>query len=367
MVEHLALARTDKRRGAPGVREVLERLRCIQLDPLDPMGQNADLVVMARVDGLRRGDVYRHLLPGHAFEHFAKERCLLPASSFPQYRRQAAETAWWRLRERLRKVSEATLAAVRQEIEHGGPQSARELTDHGSVVPMDWSGWKGTGRATSMALEILWSRCEIVVSQRDGRNKRYDLPSRSLGAVASRAPSEDFARFAVLERVHACGLLARSAGVCWSTLGEVRRSPLPDQLVREGRLVEVDIDGSKTRYLTTPSFLDQRCGRLDDRVRILGPLDPLLWDRKLVQHLFGFEYVWEVYKPAKSRRWGWYVCPLLHRGQLVARMEARIEGDALVVHRLWPEPGRSLDERAYRRALERHARACGASSVITSS
>ena len=57
----------------------------------------------------------------------------------------------------------------------------------------------------------------------------------------------------------------------------------------------------------------------DDRVRILGPLDPLLWDRNLVHHVFDFEYVWEVYKPAHQRRWGWYVCPLLQRDRLIGR------------------------------------------------
>ena len=61
MIGHLGLARPVGR-GATGIRKVLERLRCIQLDPLDVIGTNADLVVMARVDGIGRGDVWRHLL-----------------------------------------------------------------------------------------------------------------------------------------------------------------------------------------------------------------------------------------------------------------------------------------------------------------
>src|SRR5258705_505043 len=81
LVSHLGLARPLR-----SVREVLTRLRCIQLDPLDVIGTNADLVVMARVDGAKRGDVWRKLFPRHAFEHFFKVRCILPAASFPQYR-----------------------------------------------------------------------------------------------------------------------------------------------------------------------------------------------------------------------------------------------------------------------------------------
>ena len=61
LVSFLGLARNLR-----NARAVLERLRCIQLDPLDVVGTNADLVVMARVEEARRGDVYRDLFPRHA-------------------------------------------------------------------------------------------------------------------------------------------------------------------------------------------------------------------------------------------------------------------------------------------------------------
>ena len=59
----------------------------------------------------------------------------------------------------------------------------------------------------------------------------------------------------------------------------------------------------------------------------------------------------------------WYVCPLLHRGELVGRVEAKISGDTLVVQRLWREEGVDFDEDAFDRALERHAEACRATAV----
>ncbi|RME27505.1 MAG: hypothetical protein D6798_04380, partial [Deltaproteobacteria bacterium] len=88
-----------------------------------------------------------------------------------------------------------------------------------------------------------------------------------------------------------------------------------------------------------------------DRLRILGPLDPLLWDRRLVSEVFGFEYVWEVYKPASKRRWGWYVVPLLHRGRLVGRMEAHTTAGRVVIDRLWPEDGARIDRQALDAAI----------------
>jgi uncharacterized protein YcaQ len=363
LVAHHALDR-PLGRGASGTRKVLERLRCIQLDPLDVIGTNADLVVMARVDDVARGDVWRHLFPKHAFEQFAKERCILPADAFPNYRSHghASETPWWQHGERERRVPRELVQAVFDEVREHGPLSARELTDHGSVEPLDWSGWKGTAKATSMALEILWTRCDIVVAGRtESGAKIYDLPERAFGDAGQ--PSEEFARYALRERVRAAGLLTRAGGSMWSMLSRIRTGPLVDEMIADGELVEVTLEDSARRYLAVPSFLKTRRPRYDDRVRILGPLDPLLWDRDLVRHVFGFDYVWEVYKPESQRRWGWYVCPLLHRDRFIGRIDARIERGTLVVRKLWLEEGADADRDAIRAALERHAAMCGAKRV----
>ncbi|MBI5547245.1 MAG: AlkZ family DNA glycosylase [Deltaproteobacteria bacterium] len=358
----LGLLGVEPQAGAAGVRSMLAARRAVQLDPLDPMGNNADLVALARVDGLAKGDLFRHVFPGHAFEHFAKERCLLPAAAFPYYRDQSAQTPWWRLGERLERLPKGLLEKVLEEVREKGPATAGELTHHGPVEPIDWAGWKGTGRATAMALEVLWTRCQIVVCGRRGRDKLFDIPERALPEVVAQ-PGGDFERWALLERVEAAGLLARAGGAHWSMLSEVRTSPLPDQLVEEGLLVPVRVEGAPREYLAPAALRARRFLDDDARMRILGPLDPLLWDRLLVRHAFDFEYVWEVYKPAALRKWGWYVCPLRHHRALVGRLEGRLEGEVLKVLKIWRERGVRLDEDALDEALARHAAACGAQKV----
>jgi hypothetical protein len=333
---------------------MLDRLRCVQLDPLDVVGTNADLVALARVDGLRKGEVYDALLPGHAFEHYAKERCLLPASAFPAYRERAEAVRWWRTSERMKRVDEAMLEDVLAEIRDRGPLFASELADRGKVEPLDWSGWKSSSKASTLALEVLWARCRVVVAGRNrAGNRRYDLPERALPEVAEAGAPEDFARWAILERVEAAGLLPRSTGPWWGQL-EDARTAVADALIAEGRVEQVQLPGSRRSWLAPAGFRDRPVEEPDDEVRLLGPLDPMLWDRWLVHRVFGFDYVWEVYKPADQRRWGWYVVPLLHQGRLVGRIEARFAEGALRVDRRWVEDGVALDETAYRRALERH-------------
>src|SRR5262245_55688988 len=131
LVGRLGLAAPRAERGAAAVRAMLGDLRHVQVDPLDPMGTNADLVALARVDGIAKDDVYRHTLPGHAFEHWAKERCLLPARAFAYYRDAAVETSWWRTTERLKRLPRRVIAAVRDEITERGPIAAADLRDRG--------------------------------------------------------------------------------------------------------------------------------------------------------------------------------------------------------------------------------------------
>ena len=100
------------------------------------------------------------------------------------------------------------------------------------------------------------------------------------------------------------------------------------------------------------------------RIRLLGPLDPLIWDRALVRAAFGFDYSWEVYRPAHLRRFGWYVCPLLRGHALVGRLDGAIARGALRVAAIWAEPDGDLDRPALLACLERHAAACGVDRVV---
>lgn len=340
-------------RGADGVRTLFERVGCVQLDPIDRIGTNADLVAFARVDGLRRGDVHRHAA-GYTFEHFAKERCLLHARFFAHYRDRAVETPWWRHSERMKRLPTTLVDDVRAEILERGPIPAQALADRGRAEAMDWAGWKSTSSASALAAEVLWTRCEVIVSGRDARGRRlYDHPQR-LGEWADARPTGDFGEAMLLERVRTAGLLARAGGAHWSMLADTRTDGTVERLLEAGKLREVRV--GRRPYLSLPEPTPARPD--DGRARILGPLDALLWDRALVREVFGFDYVWEIYKPAEQRTWGYYVCPILEGGALVGRLEAHREGKNLVIDRVWGGAD------GLRAALEQLAEANGCDSMV---
>lgn len=315
--------------GARGVRALLSTLGCIQIDPIDRVGTNAELVAGARVTDLRAGDVHRHLL-GHSFEHFAKERCILDARFFPHYRGRAVETPWWRNSERMLKLSQALLDDVLAELAERGPATPQALTDRGRTDAMDWAGWKGTTSLTSLALEVLWTRCDVVCSGRDGRGRRlYDIPARALPGWVNAPRIGDFGEEMLLARVACAGLLSRAGGPQWSMLKETRSDGTIPRLLESGTLVEVAVAGRP--YLSLPNIRTARA----HGPRVLGPLDPLIWDRTLVRDAFGFDYIWEIYKPAAVRQWGYYVCPVIDGDSLVGRVEGHRADGRLVIDATW--------------------------------
>ncbi|CAM2067957.1 Winged helix DNA-binding domain-containing protein [Sulfidibacter corallicola] len=360
MLSQLVLNRFAFGAAGAGLVDLLRHLRCIQIDPLSPMGSSPDMVVLARTGGADFSSLFGDQLRGKGFEHFAKERCWLPAEAFPYYRAFTTERNWWGETSRRDRVPPETVAAVLDQVTREGPLTPADLDDYGKIQPLNYSGWKSTGKAGTMALEILWSRCQVVVIGKRGKDKLYDIPSRALPEHHQRDADDSFARWGIRERVEACGLLPRAGGPHWSVLSFARQGEPLGSMLAEGEVVEVRVEGSSRPFLAPRDFMARPTADPDEHLRILAPLDPLLWDRKLVKQIFGFDYVWEVYKPIKKRIWGWYVCPLLQGGRLVGRLEGRCRDGVLHVDRVWREQDVAPDSEALDQALARHARACGA-------
>ena len=54
-----------------------------------------------------------------------------------------------------------------------------------------------------------------------------------------------------------------------------------------------------------------------DAVRLLAPFDPVVWDRRRFERLWGWAYRFEAYTPVAKRKLGYYALPLLWRDHVV--------------------------------------------------
>jgi uncharacterized protein YcaQ len=90
----------------------------------------------------------------------------------------------------------------------------------------------------------------------------------------------------------------------------------------------------------------------NDEVTLLAPLE-IVSTRGRAQVVFGFEYLWEVYKPVERRRWGYYTLPVLYGDQLVARLDPWHDRAAnrLEIRGLWLEEANLASDAAFAQAL----------------
>ena len=126
-----------------------------------------------------------------------------------------------------------------------------------------------------------------------------------------------------------------------------QRNAAIDALEAEGAVVRAEVEGIRSPMFflaeDMPMMEAVREGVLDTKPRLefLAPLDPMLWDRKLVEALWDYHYKWEIYTPVNQRKYGCYVLPILYGDRFVGRIESAADRKAatLVVRNIWYEDG----------------------------
>jgi uncharacterized protein YcaQ len=184
-------------------------------------------------------------------------------------------------------------------------------------------------------MEALFVTGRLGIARRDGNRRYYDLVERLFPSelLAQRVPKEESVRHRLLSRHKAVGLMGTGGGtdLVTGTSSAADRTALTAQLVDEGVLLPVRVDGLREqRYILAEELPLLEAASLTPSgasasVSFVAPLDPLLWDRRLLQRLFGFDYTWEIYTPAAKRRFGYYALPILFGDRFVGRIEPRLE------------------------------------------
>lgn len=341
---------TAARTKSGKVFEHVARRGCIQYDPLDVVGRNADLTLQSRIPGYKPEHLLKALYDERTLvDGFDKNLAIYPVSDFPYFARMRQEGSGWfhPKDETVRQHFERVL----REVEARGPLCSDDLAMNDKV---DWP-WGPTkiGRA---ALESLWLRGDLILHHRSGARRYFDLIARHLPEKLREAsdpnPSdEDYRAWQLKRRIGSVGFLqdGSSDALLGVSMKAGERQAALKRLLSEGKIVQAEVEGlKKPVYLRAedlPVLESSRGSEPDGRMRILAPLDNLLWDRRLVEALYGFQYRWEVYVPAPQRKYGYYVLPVLHQDEFVARFEPlHFRGGALRIAHWWWErrPDRAM-------------------------
>ncbi len=356
LLAHQGLWPPYKLEGKAGILDHIRHVGCIQFDPLNIVGRNPELVLQARVSGFQPVMLQELLYKDRKLlDGWDKNMSIYSVEDWPYFhrRREAAKRNPGRSPEPVRSI----LPQVRQALEEHGPLSSIDLDFNQTV---DWS-WAPT-RLARAALESMYWGGELVVHHKVNTRKVYDLTSRHLpedllSASDPNETEEQFHDWYVHRRIGGVGLLWDKSGDAWLGMPGIKskeRKAALSRLLKQGKVIEVGVDGIKLPlYMRSEDemllnkTLDSRTPL--SRSAIIAPLDNLLWDRRFVAGLFGFTYIWEVYKPVAERRYGYYVLPILYGDRFVARFEPGQDkkNGTLIIKKWWWELGVKQSERMH--------------------
>jgi uncharacterized protein YcaQ len=320
--------RLERPAGKADVLEAVRRMAVLQIDSISVVARSPYLVLWSRLGPYEPRWLDELLAEGKLFEYWSHAACFLPIEDYSLYRRLMLEG-----REKTRSWFEAhpqeverVLAQVR---ERGAVRSAEFERADGRGG--GWWDWKPEKRA----LEHLFAAGELMISRRDPNFHRvYDLRERVLeralpGWEDALAPThEEVRRVFALKAVRALGVVVARWVPDYFRTPKKGVAGLLDELAEEGKLLRARIEGWDEPAYVHPdnAGLAERVlsgGLLPSPTTLLSPFDPVVWDRARASELFGFEYRIEVYTPAARRRYGYYSLPILHRGALVGRLDAK--------------------------------------------
>jgi uncharacterized protein YcaQ len=310
----------------------IRRMGLLQIDTISVVARSPYLVLWSRVRDYEPRWLDELLAEGALFEYWSHAACFLPIEDYAIYRHRmlgyGGDDAYMPsgLNGRDAEQQEAVARVLMRIREQGAARSAdfpcadkRERT---------WWDWK----PEKIALEHLFNAGVLMVARREGFQRVYDLRERVLPdwEEARALSREEGRKTLALKAIRALGI----ARAKWLRSYFAGYLPAPDtqavlkEAVRTGEVFPVTVEGSdEPAYIHRDdrSLMEQAVdGALPSTVTtLLSPFDPVISDRARALELFGFDYRIETYTPAARRRYGYFSLPILHRGHLVGRLDAK--------------------------------------------
>jgi uncharacterized protein YcaQ len=375
-------------KGLRGTAAAIEQMGALQLDPLNVVARSQDIMLCSRVLDYKPEHLHKAAYKQRKFFDYGTALHLYPMAEFPYWRVKMRRYATHsRFGPDFAKKNAKVIETLLNTLMERGPLGNRDFEGEAA------SGWNYRGRKdTSLSLYYLWMTGHVMISHRKGFDRYYDLRERVVPAEFDyAAPEAEFEDYFARKEIASWGIMRPGnfrAGWEYPINRPVTRAESDrkmSELLEKGIAVEVKPEGERTNWITLrenlPILECLESGGIpkewkppgpttEQEVTLLAPLENAS-ARGRARQLFGFDYVWEVYKPVHQRRWGYYTLPILYGDDLVARLDPKLDRrtNTLQILGFWLEEDAPPDEAfasALGNGLARFARMAGAEKVDVS-
>jgi uncharacterized protein YcaQ len=300
----------------------------LQIDTISVVARSPYFVLFSRLGPYQPEWLDELLAEGALFEYWAHEACFLPIEHYALFRHRMLDPhgMGWKYRSEWVAQHRHELDRVLQYLRENGAARSADFARREGAGPGGWWEWKPEKRA----LESLFTSGEVMVARRQSFQRVYDLRERVLaGWDDSQLPDRaEVDRRLVLDAVRALGITTARWVADYYRMDRSATPRLVEELAAAGELLRAAVGGWKDVAYIHPFNAELADGAARGGIRctlttLLSPFDPLVWDRVRARALLGFDYALECYTPAPRRKYGYYVLPVLRRGELVARLDAK--------------------------------------------
>lgn len=360
-------------RGLEGAAQAMRAMEYLQLDPLQIIARSHDIALHSRVLDTTPGQWETVTYAQRRFFDWGGWLAVRPMEELPHWRavmrreREGAPDVDGRIRHMGLEHAEA-IAEMRAILGERGSVSNRDFSMATRTRTQSYRGRKDS----ALALYYLWRTGEVMTHHRENFERVYALTEAVAPAHLIRESSEaEAARFLIEKEIRFAGLarLKRTSDAWQRGVPFGQAGQIGEAMLAGGEIVEVQVEGWKALHYVlggdVPLLDELSAGRVPpawtplettttDEVVFLSPLDPVS-ARGRAKLLFGFDYVWEVYKPAAQRKFGYYTLPVLWGERLVARFDSKLERatGTLVILGWWLEDAALGQDEAFAKALGR--------------
>lgn len=300
----------------------IDRMGFVQADPIRAPARAQDLTLMQRVQGYRAGDLER------LYPTLDVEEDVIPNYGFVPRRVQALlhprEPQESRIEREHPEILDEVRAILREHSEVH-PKEVTALIGRGRVG----NAWGGQSSATTRALDALHYKGEVRITRREKGIRLYGLAPHLAEIRANPMAEESRLRGVVHLLAELYGPLPEaSLGYLVSLSGGFGLPHLRTELraafkrVSREELQGATVDGVRYVWPATWNFSDFAAPK---GVRIVGPFDPLVWDRRRFEHLHGWTYRFEAYTPAAKRVMGYYALPIFQGEKAIGWANIKVQ------------------------------------------
>ncbi|MFT4768412.1 MAG: hypothetical protein ACI8RN_001548 [Glaciecola sp.] len=306
--------------GLAGAAEAISHIGYVQIDSISVVERAHHHVLHVRVPGFKPAMMNKLLLNRDIFEYWSHAAAFLPMAEFRfslPYKQaiKNGQIHWYK------SPDKPLMRDLLDRIRRDGPLRSRDIKSN-QPKREGWWDWKPAKKA----LEQLYMQGDLMVSDREGFQKAYDLAERVLPShVDTRTPSiEEFAQYLLDQQLRSHGCVSRP-GVTYLRKSAPLRAAvktLVDRGLAQQTLEQVQTPNGDVLIIEAGA-LDRSLPRVSNWMHILSPFDNSLIQRDRLKALFDFDYQLECYVPEAKRQHGYFSLPLLFRDEFVGRMDCK--------------------------------------------